>query len=60
MPARRAPDRLACVALHSFAVAIGLCSVRLPRMGMTQQFGGSHGTSTEPARFELAISTPFG
>ena len=60
MPARRAPDRLACVALHSFAVAIGLCSVRLPRMGMTQQFGGSHGTSTEPARVELAISTPFG
>ena len=36
MPARRAPNRLACVALHSVTVAIGLCSVRLPRMGATQ------------------------
>ena len=36
MPARRAPDRLACVALHSVTVTIGLCSVRLPRMGATQ------------------------
>jgi hypothetical protein len=36
MLARRAPNRLACVALHSVAVTIGLCSVRLPRMGATQ------------------------
>ena len=59
MPARRAPDRLACFAHSSSGFLSRFACVRLPRTGATQQFGGSHGAATASITMSRWASSTF-